>query len=262
MNILETIIGRKRIEVEKRKSSTKISELEAMPLFKREVLSLRASLLNPEKTGIIAEFKRKSPSKGYINQHSSVNEVIGDYVKFGASGVSVLTDEEFFGGSLSDFQQARNFDIPILRKDFIIDEYQLIESKAFGADVILLIAACLSTNEVKQLAAFAKQLGLEVLLEIHHESELEHICDEIDIVGINNRNLKTFKVDIAHSIALSKKIPSHKIKISESGLHEVSTIHHLKGNGFSGFLMGEKFMKENNPGNAFAEFVKELTKNQ
>lgn len=262
MNILETIIGRKRIEVEKRKSSTKISELEAMPLFKREVLSLRASLLNPEKTGIIAEFKRKSPSKGYINQHSSVNEVIGDYVKFGASGVSVLTDEEFFGGSLSDFQQARNFDIPILRKDFIIDEYQLIESKAFGADVILLIAACLSTNEVKQLAAFAKQLGLEVLLEIHHESELEHICDEIDIVGINNRNLKTFKVDIAHSIALSKKIPSHKIKISESGLHEVSTIHHLKGNGFSGFLMGEKFMKENNPGNAFAEFVKELTNNQ
>ena len=262
MNILETIIGRKRIEVEKRKSSTKISELEAMPLFKRKALSLRASLLNPEKTAIIAEFKRKSPSKGYINQHSSVNEVIGDYVKFGASGVSVLTDEEFFGGSLSDFQQARNFDIPILRKDFIIDEYQLIESKAFGADVILLIAACLSTNEVKQLAAFAKQLGLEVLLEIHHESELEHICDEIDIVGINNRNLKTFKVDIAHSIALSKKIPSHKIKISESGLHEVSTIHHLKGNGFSGFLMGEKFMKENNPGNAFAEFVKELTNNQ
>ena len=260
MNILETIIGRKRIEVEKRKSSTKISELEGMPLFKRKALSLRASLLNPEKTGIIAEFKRKSPSKGYINQHSSANEVIGDYVKFGASGVSVLTDEEFFGGSLSDFQQARNFDIPILRKDFIIDEYQLIESKAFGADVILLIAACLSTNEVKQLAAFAKHLGLEVLLEIHHESELEHICDEIDIVGINNRNLKTFKVDIAHSIALSKKIPSHKIKISESGLHEVSTIHHLKGNGFSGFLMGEKFMKENNPGNAFAGFVKELTK--
>ncbi|HZW69440.1 MAG TPA: indole-3-glycerol phosphate synthase TrpC [Hanamia sp.] len=262
MNILETIIGRKRIEVEKRKSSTKISELEGMPLFKRKALSLRASLLNPEKTGIIAEFKRKSPSKGYINQHSSANEVIGDYVKFGASGVSVLTDEEFFGGSLSDFQQARNFDIPILRKDFIIDEYQLIESKAFGADVILLIAACLSTNEVKQLAAFAKHLGLEVLLEIHHESELEHICDEIDIVGINNRNLKTFKVDIAHSIALSKKIPSHKIKISESGLHEISTIHHLKGNGFSGFLMGEKFMKENNPGNAFAEFVKELTNNQ
>lgn len=262
MNILETIIGRKRIEVEKRKSSTKTSELKAMPLFKRKALSLRASLLNPEKTGIIAEFKRKSPSKGYINQHSSVSEVIGDYVKFDASGVSVLTDEEFFGGSLSDFQQARNFDIPILRKDFIIDEYQLIESKAFGADVILLIAACLSTNEVKQLGAFAKQLGLEVLLEIHHESELEHICDEIDIVGINNRNLKTFKVDIAHSIELSKKIPSHKIKISESGLHEVSTIHRLKGNGFSGFLMGEKFMKENNPGNAFAEFVKELTKNQ
>ncbi|RNI32707.1 indole-3-glycerol phosphate synthase TrpC [Hanamia caeni] len=260
MNILETIIGRKRIEVEKKKSSKKISELEAMPFFKRKALSLRASLLNPAKTGIIAEFKRKSPSKGYINQHSSVNDVIGDYVKFGASGVSVLTDEEFFGGSLSDFQQARNFDTPILRKDFIIDEYQLIESKAFGADVILLIAACLSTNEVKQLAAFAKQLGLEVLLEIHHESELEHICDETDIVGINNRNLKTFKVDIAHSIALSKKIPSHKIKISESGLHEVSTIHHLKGNGFSGFLMGEKFMKENNPGNAFAGFVKELTK--
>jgi indole-3-glycerol phosphate synthase len=137
MNILETIIGKKRIEVEQRKSSKKISALEAMPLFKRKTLSLRAALLNADKTGIIAEFKRKSPSKGYINQHSSVSEIIGDYVKFGASAVSVLTDEEFFGGSLSDFQQARNYDIPILRKDFIIDEYQLIESKAFGADIIL-----------------------------------------------------------------------------------------------------------------------------
>ncbi len=262
MNILETIIGKKRIEVKQRESSKKISALEAMPLFKRKTLSLRAALLNADKTGIIAEFKRKSPSKGYINQHSSVSEVIDDYVKYGASAVSVLTDEEFFGGSLSDFQQARNYDIPILRKDFILDEYQLIESKAFGADIILLIAACLSKDEVRQLAAFAKQLGLEVLLEIHHESELEHICDDVDIVGINNRNLKTFKVDIAHSIALSKKIPSNKIKISESGLHEVSTIHQLKSAGFSGFLMGEKFMKENNPGDAFAEFVKKLTNYQ
>ncbi|HSV11418.1 MAG TPA: indole-3-glycerol phosphate synthase TrpC, partial [Hanamia sp.] len=181
-----------------------------------------------------------------------------DYVKYGASAVSVLTDDEFFGGSLSDLKEARINDIPILRKDFIIDEYQIAESKAYGADIILLIAACLSTEEVKRFSKFAKNIGLQILVEIHNESELEHICDDIDVVGINNRDLKSFKVDLNHSIELCKKIPSDKIKISESGIGDVKTILFLKQNGFSGFLMGEKFMKEKNPGEAFGDFVKEL----
>jgi indole-3-glycerol phosphate synthase len=260
MNILETIIEKKKTEVEERKTSKNISDLEKMPLFKRETFSLTEFLLNSDKTGIIAEFKRESPSKGIINNSSFTGEVIKDYVKYGASAVSVLTDEDFFGGTLTDLQEVRNNNIPILRKDFIIDEYQLIESKAFGADIILLIAACLSKEEVKQLAIFAKKLGLNVLLEIHGESELAHICDEVDVVGINNRDLKTFKVDINRSIELCKKIPSHKIKISESGIDEVETIHHLKRNGFSGFLMGEKFMKEKDPGKAFGNFVNKLIK--
>jgi len=258
MNILDTIIARKIIEVGKRKHSKSISELEKMPLFKREAFSFIDSLLDKNKTGIIAEFKRKSPSKGIINNCSFTVDVTKDYVKYGASAVSVLTDDEFFGGSLSDLKEARINDIPILRKDFIIDEYQIAESKAYGADIILLIAACLSTEEVKRFSKFAKNIGLQILLEIHNESELEHICDDIDVVGINNRDLKSFKVDLNRSIELCKKIPSDKIKISESGIGDVKTILFLKQNGFSGFLMGEKFMKEKNPGEAFGDFVKEL----
>ena len=258
MNILEKIIAKKKIEVHERKASKTISELEKMPSFQRNTFSFIEFLLNPDKTGIIAEFKKQSPSKGIINNTSLVAEVIKDYVKYGASAVSILTDEEFFGGSLSDLEYARDYNIPILRKDFVIEEYQLIESKAIGADIILLIAACLTKAEVKQLATFAKKLGLNVLLEIHGEIELDHICDEVDVVGINNRNLKTFEVDINHSIELCKQIPSHKIKISESGLNDVNTIHHLRKNGFSGFLMGEKFMREKDPGKAFEDFVKQL----
>lgn len=260
MNILETIIAKKKSEVEERKATKKISDLGKMLFFKRETLSFIDFLLNPGKTGIIAEFKRQSPSKGIINNSSFTGDVINNYVKYGASAVSVLTDEKFFGGSLTDLQEARKNNIPILRKDFIVDEYQLIESKAFGADIILLIAACLTSEEVKNLATFAKNIGLNVLLEIHNELELGHIFDAVDVVGINNRDLKTFKVDINRSIELCKKIPSHNIKISESGIDDVETIHHLKRNGFSGFLMGEKFMKEKDPGNAFGNFVKQLIK--
>lgn len=258
MNILDTIIERKKIEVEERKRLKSISELKKMPLFLRETYSFADSLSDKSKTGIIAEFKRRSPSKGVINNISLVQEVVKNYVKNGAGAVSVLTDEKFFGGSLNDLMEARNNDIPLLRKDFIIDEYQLLESKAYGADIILLIAACLSKEEVKSFSTFAKSIGLNVLLEIHNENELEHICDAVDVVGINNRDLKTFKVDLNHSIELCKKIPSDKIKISESGIDDVKTIHLLKQNGFSGFLIGEKFMKEKNPGEAFADFVKEL----
>src|SRR5690606_18074406 len=174
--------------------------------------------------------------------------------------ISVLTDEVFFGGSLKDLEVARTQKIPILRKDFMISEYQIIESKAFGADIILLIAACLTIKEVEQHALFAQNIGLNVLLEIHKEEELGHICQEVDVVGINNRNLKDFKVDIQHSIDLGNKIPSGKIKIAESGIHDMETLQKLKKHGFQGFLMGELFMKETNPGQAFGNFVKEFSK--
>lgn len=260
MNILDTIIAKKKIEVAVRKGNTDIRALENGPFFKNKTLSLREYLLRKDKTGIIAEFKRKSPSKGIINNSSTVAEVTAAYAKFGASAISVLTDEEFFGGSLNDLQEATINEVPLLRKDFIIDEYQLIESKAFGAEVILLIAACLTKDEVKKFASFAKNIGLNVLLEIHNEQELSHICNDVDVVGVNNRDLKTFTVDINRSIELSTKIPSEIIKISESGIDNIDSIKLLKQHGFSGFLIGERFMKENNPGLAFQNFTEELKK--
>ena len=258
MNILETIIAKKKLEVEERKKNISIAELEQGPYFKNNVIDFKKYLSREDKTGIIAEFKRRSPSKGIINGSSTVTEVTTAYTKYGASGISILTDVDFFGGSLNDLLEATINAAPLLRKDFIIDEYQLVESKAFGAEVILLIAACLTINEVKKLAAFAKSLGLNVLLEIHNEYELEHICDDVDVVGVNNRDLKTFSVDINRSIELGKKIPADKIKISESGIDNVATIRLLQQHGFKGFLMGEKFMKEKDPGEAFKFFVEEL----
>ncbi len=261
MTILDTIIERKRYEVEERKRQITIAELEQRPYFKLESLSFKEFLLNPNKTGIIAEFKRRSPSKGIINDTSTVTEVTTAYAKHGASGISILTDKDFFGGSLNDLLEAAINEVPLLRKDFIIDEYQLIESKAFSADVILLIAACLSKPEVKKLAGFAKKLGLNVLLEVHNEQELEHICDEVDVIGVNNRDLKTFTVDINRSIELSKILPARLIKISESGIDNADTIKLLQQHGFNGFLIGEKFMKEKYPGEAFRMFTKELCSN-
>jgi indole-3-glycerol phosphate synthase len=258
MNILETIISKKKTEVEQRKQSKTIAALENGLFFKNKVIDFKKYLLRDDKTGIIAEFKRRSPSKGIINDTSSVTEVTVAYTKYGASGLSILTDEEFFGGSINDLLAATINEVPLLRKDFIIDEYQLIESKAFGAEVILLIAACLQKDEVKNLAASAKNIGLNVLLEIHNEQELDHICDEVDVVGVNNRDLKTFTVDINRSTELAKKIPSDKIKISESGIDNAATIRLLKQHGFRGFLMGEKFMKEKDPGEAFKNFVETL----
>ena len=216
MNILDKIIEAKKEEVKLRKQSFPIKDLEKKPLFKSACLSFKDSLLNVDKTGIITEFKRQSPSKGIINNTSTVKEVTADYAKYGASAISVLTDEQFFGGTMMDLIEARDQSIPILRKDFMVDEYQLIEAKAYGADIILLIAACLTVEEVKQLAIFAKNLGLNVLLEIHSQLELEHISDEIDVVGINNRNLKDFKVNIQHSIELGNLIPKDKIKIARA----------------------------------------------
>lgn len=258
MNILDTIITKKKIEVAERKSKTPVSALEQSAYFNRETLSLKKFLADENLTGIIAEFKRKSPSKGWINSNADAAVVTKAYADNGASGLSVLTDEHFFGGSFADLEKARINKVPILRKDFMIDEYQLIEAKSIGADVILLIAANLTVQQVKHLAKAAKNLGLEVLLEIHNEEELAHICDEVDIVGVNNRNLKTFEVSIQTSIDLSVKIPAEKFKISESGISDVNTIHELKKYGFKGFLIGENFMKSTEPQIAFASFVKQL----
>jgi indole-3-glycerol phosphate synthase len=258
MNILETIIAEKRREVAQRMEQTPAASLEKRAFFQKPTLSLKASLLDGSKTGIIAEYKRKSPSKGIINDRNSVAEVTKAYTEFGASGVSVLTDESFFGGTLKDLVAARENAIPLLRKDFIVDEYQIVEAKAYGADVILLIAANLSLKEVKSLSASAKNLSLEVLLELHDESELEHICDTVDLVGINNRNLKTFEVNLEHSVRLAEKIEDRFIKVAESGIHSVNNIHYLKQHGFQGFLIGEYFMKQENPMTAFRNFASSL----
>jgi indole-3-glycerol phosphate synthase len=257
MNILDKIVARKKEEVQYRKTKKKIFDLEMSDLFGRKTFSLRQFVLDETRTGIIAEYKRKSPSKGIINDKASVQEVTEAYAQ-AASGISVLTDTDFFGGKMEDLQSARFNQIPILRKDFMVDEYQIYEAKSIGADVILLIAACLSPLEVKQFASTAKRLGLEVLLEIHNEDELKHICDEVDLVGVNNRNLKTFEVSIQTSLDLINKIPTNKPAVAESGISNVDTIVTLHEAGFSGFLIGENFMKETNPAIAFADFAKKL----
>lgn len=258
MNILETIVEFKKSEVGSRKSEITVTELEKRELFSRPVLSVKDFLLDQSKTGIIAEFKRRSPSKGVINDKADIIEVTKGYAEHGASCLSVLTDEKFFGGTDQDLINARVNEIPILRKDFIIDEYQIIEARSIGADVILLIAACLSPAEVKRLAASAKNLGLEVLLELHAEEELEHICEATEIIGINNRNLKTFDVDIERSLRMAEQIPLSKLKIAESGISSVEDILLFKRHGFHGFLIGENFMKAPDPTFAFAEFVNQL----
>lgn len=259
-NILDNIIADKRKEVALKKEHISLKSWMKMPFYQEETISLKQSLLENNATGIIAEFKRKSPSKGIINATANIFDIVNAYTEY-ASGISVLTDELHFGGLNDDMLVARNIaSVPLLRKDFIIDEYQLHEAKAIGADVILLIAACLTKQEVSQLAQKAKSLHLEVLLELHDEEELSHICDEVDIVGINNRNLKTFEVDIENSLRLAEKIPNEKIKIAESGINSVDNILLFRNNGFKGFLIGEKFMHESDPGNAFAIFINELLK--
>ncbi|MDZ4795990.1 MAG: indole-3-glycerol phosphate synthase TrpC [Bacteroidota bacterium] len=257
MDILETIVAAKRKEVEKFKPMSSIERFEKDGFFWQiRNRSLVQSLLLPGSTGIIAEFKRKSPSKGWFKtKELEVEPVVAAYNK-NAAGISVLTDAEFFGGDLDDLIQTKVVtDIPVLRKDFIIDKWQIAESKAFGADVILLIAACLTPSEVQEFAAYANSMGLESILEVHNEEELGHCCDEVSMVGVNNRNLKTFEVDINTSLHLMGKIPAGKPAIAESGISSVASIVTLREAGFKGFLIGENFMKEEQPGKAFEEFV-------
>jgi indole-3-glycerol phosphate synthase len=257
-NILAKIVDHKKIEVAERKTQVSIAQLEAMLLFNQVGHSLKSNLMHPDLTGIIAEFKRQSPSKGVINDTASVNDVANAYTQFGAAGISVLTDMTFFGGSIDDLSIAVKNPIPVLRKEFIIDEFQLLEAKAYGASVILLIAACLTPDTTRALATFAKSLGLEVLLEIHDEQELGHISDAVDFVGINNRSLKSFEVNIEHSLELKHQLPRGILSIAESGIYSVETFKLLKKEGFDGFLMGEYFMKQANPAAAFEAFVKSI----
>lgn len=259
MNILDKIIEHKKEEVAFRKATIPVERLKESSFYHRPSLSLKSFLLDSSKTGIIAEFKRRSPSKGIIHPNPDIMQITRDYTSGGASALSVLTDEQFFGGMNQDLMKARENNIPILRKEFIIDPYQIEEARSIGADAILLIAACLTPKQVKSLALYATALKLDILLELHEESELGHICEEVTIVGINNRNLKTFEVDIDQSIRMAAQIPSGKLLIAESGISSAEEIKYFKEKGFHGFLMGEYFMKQPDPGKAFHDFVNQLS---
>ena len=260
MNTLEKIITDKYLEVEARKQLCPAAMLEKSSAFTRTPLSLKSFLLDPTKSGIITEFKRKSPSKGLINGTSSVEVVTKGYEQAGASALSVLTDQDYFGGCTEDLELARKkVTIPILRKDFVVDEYQILEAKAMGADCILLIAAALSPAKVNSLATFAQSLGLEVLMEVHNLEELEQsFCEPLDVVGVNNRNLKTFEVSLDTSLELVDRIPNQVVKISESGISDPATLLSFRKAGFDGFLIGENFMKTSNPEQAAMDFILEF----
>jgi len=260
MNILDKIVADKRKEVDLKKSLIPVSQLESSVLFNRKIVSLAEALRNSS-TGIIAEHKRRSPSKSEINQSLNVQEVASGYEDAGVCGMSVLTDGKYFGGSLDDLLLARAaVKMPLLRKEFIIDEYQIIEAKAHGADVILLIAAILSKEEIKTFSEFAKSYHLDVLLEVHNEAELDKsIMSSLDMLGVNNRNLKTFEVDLNISRSLSKLIPDEFVKVSESGISSPVAIRDLKTYGYRGFLIGQNFMETNNPGKNAKEFIEQLS---
>ena len=260
MTILDQIVQKKKKEVAAAKMITSYIHLEEREMFEREPLSFKEFLLDPARTGIIAEYKRKSPSKGIINDQVRVKDVTQAYAAAGASALSVLSDRHFFGGAKRDVLEARKFnDIPILRKDFMIDEYQIIEAKTLGADIILLIAAILTPAEIKQFAALAKSIGLNTLLEVHNLEELERsLGDNLDAIGVNNRNLADFSVSVDTSFQLAEHIPDGVMKISESAISNTHVINLLKEAGYNGFLIGENFMRQPDPGLAMEEFVKEL----
>lgn len=257
-DILEEIIAHKQFEIEQQKAAISEELLinncnEPMPR-----VSMRAALASSP-YGIIAEFKRRSPSKGWIKENAQADIIPPAYEAAGASALSILTDEKFFGGTLKDIRSARpRVQLPILRKDFIIDEYQLYQARIVGADAILLIAAALKKEQCKALAAKAHELELEVLLEIHSEQELEYVDENIDMVGVNNRNLGTFHTDVENSFRLAEKLPADMLLVSESGISNPETVKQLRAAGFRGFLIGENFMKTPDPGAALQAFIKDL----
>lgn len=262
MTILDRILKDKKAEVAELRRRTSFSDLEKSCFYRRDTLSLSQFITDPGRTGIIAEFKRRSPSGGILNRDASPGCVAKGYADSGASGLSILTDYKYFGGSCDDLREAREINsIPVLRKDFIIDEIQVTEAKAAGADAILLIAAALERERICDLSSLARSLGMEIVFEIHDERELEKINEHINITGINNRNLKTMITDTEISVRLAEKIPQGMLKISESGISDPATILKLRKSGFDGFLVGETFMRSSDPSARFREFVEEL-KNQ
>mgnify|MGYP005990549409 FL=1 len=260
MTILDKIIAFKKKEIAKIKAEIPVKKLVESPSFKRQPLSLKKSLLEVGSTGIIAEFKRQSPSKGIINDKATIVDVTNGYLDANVAAQSILTDTSFFGGTMADLMEARviNQQKPILRKDFIVDGFQIVEAKAIGADVILLIAACLTKQELKNYGQLANDLGLEVLYEVHNQEDLDKIELTNKIIGVNNRNLKTFEVDLENSILLANQIPDTCVKVSESGISDPKIITGLKEYGFHGFLIGETFMKTENPGEACQEFISQI----
>ena len=259
MTILDKIIARKKEEVAAAKAAVSIKELEDSKYFELECPSLQAFLLDPSKTGIIAEFKRQSPSKGIINDTALVPDVTKGYEAAGASGISILTDTDFFGGCYADLSLGRDsVEIPILRKDFMIDTYQVYEAKSMGASAILLIAAVLTDARARELGSLAKAMGMDVLMEVHNRQELDLVNPYVDIVGVNNRDLKTFTVSLERSVELASHMPANTVKISESGIYTIEDIKYLRSHGFQGFLIGENFMREADPAKACLEFSAKL----
>ena len=258
--ILDEIVANRRTQVSDQKQGIPLSEIQAKIDLSSIRNSLSDKLLSSGSSGIIAEFKRMSPSKGVINDRVQPDLVTKGYAEAGASGLSVLTDGIYFGGSTADFIAARDANLftPILRKDFIIDEYQLYESRFLNADVILLIATVLEKAEISRFTSIAHELGMEVLLELYDESEIDKTNEQIDMIGINSRNLKDFKVNIHRSLKLLNRLPTEAIKISESGLHNPDTVNFLRSRGFHGFLIGENFMKSDNPASACYDFISRL----
>lgn len=259
MSLLENILAHKRLEVVRQQEAIGIDWLLHADQMNRPVYSLKKALQD-SKSGILSEFKRKSPSKGWIYPEADVEIVVPGYAGAGAAAISVLTDERFFGGSFSDFFRARRLvNIPLLRKDFIVSDYQIYQSRAMGADAILLIAAALSKDQVSGFVRLAHELGLEVLLEVHHERELDYVSSEIDVIGVNNRDLVSFETSVDISFRLIEKLPVGRVCISESGISSPETVRRLRKVGYSGFLMGENFMKEENPDQALSGFIKALS---
>jgi indole-3-glycerol phosphate synthase len=258
MDILDKIIAYKRIEVEKKKKLFPISLLEESVFYAKETTSFLNALAGNEPS-IIGEYKRKSPSKGIININSDVEQVAREYQEAGISAMSILTDKKFFGGENTDLQKvAGSAEIPLLRKDFIVDEYQVVESKSIGADAILLIASVLSKKEVDILSNLAVNLGMDILFEIHDKKDLDKMNPLIKIIGINNRDLKTFEVDLNNSIDLFQSLPADYLKVAESGFQTHNDVLQLFKIGFNAFLIGEKFMRSENPGKTAAGFIKDL----
>ena len=261
MSILENIITDKLLEVQQNKNLYPIALLEKTEAFSSPTVSLKKYLQKKDKNGLIAEFKRKSPSKGIINKYAKVEDTSIAYMQAGASAISVLTDEKYFGGKNKDLETIRHFNYcPILRKDFIVDPYQIIEARSIGADAILLIATVLTAAEIKEFSELANNLGMETILEIHDVKELDKGIGKADIIGFNNRNLHDFTCHYTNAIKAFNQLPKDLLKIAESGINTAKEAYELKQAGYDGFLIGQQFMEHSNPGFACAQFIQELNK--